>query len=73
MSEIIVTGKVEGNIIHLDQSIPELEGKLVSIKVDSLVDVVLSKEENSKLWGEWEKSGPQGHIEKVEIPNDRLL
>lgn len=73
MSEIIVTGKVEGNIIHLDQSIPELEGKLVSIKVDSLVDVVLSKEENSKLWGEWEKSGPQGPIEEVELPNDRLL
>ena len=73
MSERIVTGIVEGNTIRLDQNLPEFEGKQVSVKVESLADLVLSKEEQSKLWSEWETSGPQGPIQEVEMPNDRLL
>ncbi len=65
----VVTGKITGNTIQLDEIIPRLEGRRVNVTIEPTEEeIILSKEENAQLWSEWQDQGHQGPIKDVEIP-----
>lgn len=56
-----VTGRVTGNVIALDERVPELEGKRVRLTVERLDDV--EAVDHAALWDAWVQRGPQGPID----------
>ena len=64
MSESL-TGRIHGKTITLDSPIPPLDGQRVRVSLEpfSESDLQLSPEENTRLFEEWVKRGPQGPLE----------
>jgi hypothetical protein len=60
-----VTGVVHGSTITLDTPVPPLEGRRVRVVLQPVdtADLVLSDQEQDRLWHEWVDAGPQGPIE----------
>jgi hypothetical protein len=56
-------GRLQGNTITLESTIPPLEGKRVHVLVEPIEEEIeLSVEEQAELWREWAERGPQGPI-----------
>ncbi len=60
-----LTGRIQGNVITLDDPVPPFEGRRVRVSVEPLSDDTrrLSDEEKAELWQSWVDHGPQGPIE----------
>lgn len=64
-------GRLQGNTITLESTIPPLEGKRVHVLVEPIEEEIeLSVKEQAELWREWAERGPQGPIsdEDAELP-----
>ena len=59
-----VTGVVHGSTIALDAPIPPLDGRRVRVVLEpaDAADVVLSEQEQDRMWREWVDCGPQGPL-----------
>ena len=58
-------GVVRDDTLNLDRYLAELDGKRVRVTIEAVeddTDVVLSAEEQQKLWGMWVAHGPQGPL-----------
>jgi hypothetical protein len=62
---MIARGTVHGQIIELDDPVPELDGQRVRLVVEGAGDeeAPLSADSQRKLWREWVERGPQGPID----------
>jgi hypothetical protein len=64
-------GRLQGNTITLETTVPPLDGKQVHVLIESIEEEIeLTPEEHASLWREWVRSGPQGPIshEDAELP-----
>jgi hypothetical protein len=69
MEDGSATGVLRGNTITLDAPVPPLEGRRVRvIIVPDDAELVLSGDEQARLWNEWAKHGNQGPIEDDDDP-----
>lgn len=60
-------GRLQGNTITLEGTVPPLEGKRVHVLVASIEEeVALSAKDQAELWREWVLTGPQGPISDEE-------
>jgi hypothetical protein len=60
-----VTGVVHGSTITLDAPVPPLDGRRVRVVIQPVdaADLVLSEQEQDRMWREWVDQGPQGPID----------
>jgi predicted thioesterase len=60
-----VTGTVHGSTITLDAPVPPLDGRRVRVVLEAAdtADLVLSEQEQDRLWREWVDHGPQGPLD----------
>ena len=65
-----ITGVVRGTTVVLDRAVPPLEGHRVRVVLEPLDgdEVVLSSEEQSRLWREWSQRGEQGPLVSIRGP-----
>jgi hypothetical protein len=62
-----ITGRLQGNIVTLDTSVPPLDGQLVRVVLEPLVgdaELTLAPEAQARLWQQWVDLGPQGPLEE---------
>jgi hypothetical protein len=62
----LLTGRVRGNTIFLDTSLPSLEGKRVLVRIERAEDTETAEippDHLARFWREWAERGPQGPIE----------
>jgi len=57
------TGIVRGNTIELEHEIPEMNGQRVRVLLEPFEELLLSPHQQTELWRDWIKKGPQGPIE----------
>lgn len=64
MADAATTGVLHGNTITLDAPVPPLEGQRVHVIIAPIDDdAALTTDEQTRLWHDWIKQGPQGPID----------
>ena len=63
-----VTGIVRGNLISLDEPLPELDGRRVRLHLEpeEQPEAVVPADEQNRFWRVWAEKGPDGPIENEE-------
>lgn len=57
------TGTVHGNMIELETTVPELDGKRVRVVLEAVDEPRLTSEHQDELWKTWVARGPHGPID----------
>jgi hypothetical protein len=64
MVDAAATGVLHGNTITLDAPVPPFEGRRVRVIIaPEDRDPGMASDEQTRLWDEWVRQGPQGPIE----------
>jgi hypothetical protein len=61
-------GRVQGNTVVLDESVPPLDGKRVLVVLELADEAQLSLQQNLDTWTAWVANGPQGSIDDDDEP-----
>jgi hypothetical protein len=64
MADALATGVLHGNTITLDAPVPPLEGRRVLVIIaPEERELALAADEQTRIWDEWVRRGPEGPIE----------
>lgn len=59
-------GRVHGNVIELEATVPPLEGQRVLVLLEAVDEPAPSPTDQRAAWEHWVAKGPQGPIEEEE-------